>query len=418
MTINKLNSFIKKATSSHLVVSEVSNILESAGFVSLCMDSEWKLAKNGKYYVRLFDSSLLAFSVGDEEGQLRIAAAHTDSPALRIKTSAGMCTEGSGRLNVEVYGGAILHSWYNRPVGISGKVYLRGQDIFEPLCVDFDSVENVGIIPELAIHMNSEVNKGVSLSAAKDMLPIITLDAEDKFFDKYLATSLNVEIEDILNYDLYVYVCEEGSVIGINKEMYTAPRLDNLTSVYGCIEGLISGTRKSGINVAVIFDNEEIGSDTKQGAGSQTLSFILEKIYMALGYGRQRLLNDYFGGMMLSVDVAHGINPNRPEKSDSINKVKLNNGVVIKTTGRYAYDGKLVSIIKTLCDKYKIKYQVFTNQSDSRGGGTLGAIANTMVPIPTIDVGVPIWGMHAAKEIMGVKDQEQLEKMIEHYFSE
>ncbi len=418
MTISRLDSFIQRATSSYMVVEQVSNILENAGFVSLDMSDEWELAKGKSYYVKLYDTSLLAFTVGKEDGQLRIAAAHTDSPALKLKASCGMNTEGCLRLNVEVYGGAILHSWYNRPIGISGRVYIKGEDVLHPIGINFDTMESVGIIPELAIHMNNEVNKGVAISPAKDMLPVLALDVEEDYFNDYLASSLKVSKEDILDYELYVYICENGVVTGLNKDLYTAPRIDNLTSVHACVEGIINGSRGNGINVAVIFDNEEIGSATKQGAGSQILSFILEKIYASLGYDRQRLINDYFEGMMLSVDVAHGVNPNRPEKSDSINKVRLNKGVVIKTTGTYAYDGKSIAVIKGLCDKYNISYQVFTKQSDARGGGTLGAIADTMVPITTLDIGVPIWGMHSAREIMGTKDEEQLESLIKHFFSE
>lgn len=418
MKIRKLNTFINKATCSYTTVEEVSRYLENAGFVSIDMQDEWKLAKGGHYYVKLYDASLLAFTVGKEEGSLRIAAAHTDSPALKIKSSPGMLTEECTRLNVEAYGGAVLHSWFNRPIGISGKVYLKGKDIFNPEVLSFDSEESVGVIPELAIHMNREVNKGVEISIARDMLPVLCTGTEKDCLENYIASKLNISKDDILSYDLYVYICENGEVTGLNKEFYVAPRLDNLTSSLACIEGVISGNRDEGINVAVLFDNEEIGSATKQGAGSQILSLVMEKIYVSLGYNREKLINDYFSGIMLSVDVAHAVNPNRPEKSDNINKVRLNEGVVIKTTGSYAYDGKSISIIKSLCEKYDIKYQIFTKQSDSRGGGTLGAIADTMVPISTLDIGVPLWGMHTAKEIMGVHDQEYLEDLIKHFFSE
>lgn len=418
MTINRLNSFIQDATSSHIVVDKVSNMLQNAGFMSLDINNEWDLAENSGYYVNLYGTTLLAFTIGNKEGQLRISAAHTDSPALKLKSNCEMISEGCMRLNVEVYGGAILHSWYNRPIGISGIVYVKGEDIFNPKGICFDTVDSIGIIPELAIHMNSDVNKGVSISPSKDMLPVLALDTEADTFNSYLAKRLNVNIEDILDYELYGYICEKGEVIGLNKEMYTAPRLDNLTSVFACVEGIINAKRNEGINVTVIFDNEEIGSATKQGAGSQILSMVLEKIYASIGYDRQRLINDYFGGIMLSVDVAHAINPNRPEKSDSINKVRLNKGVVIKTTGRYAYDAKSVSIIKGLCDKHNIEYQIFTKNSDTRGGGTLGTIADTMVPISTLDIGIPIWGMHSAKEIMGVKDQRSLIELIERFFTE
>lgn len=418
MIIRNLNSFIKKSTSSYMTVCEVSKILENAGFVSLDIDSEWKLAKGKSYYANIYDTSILAFTIGGQEGQLRISAAHTDSPALKIKSSPEMITEGCTKLNVEVYGGAVLHSWFNRAVGISGKVFVKGEDVFKPIALNFDSVESVGVIPELAIHMNRDVNKGVEVSVARDMLPVLSTNTEKSGFENYLANSLNISVEDILSYELYVYICEEGELTGLNKEFYLAPRLDNLTSSYACINGIIDGKRDNGINVAVLFDNEEIGSGTKQGAGSQILSLIMEKIYLSLGYTREKLINDYFGGMMLSVDVAHGVNPNRPEKSDNINKVRLNEGVVIKTTGAYAYDGKSISVVKGLCDKYNIKYQIFTKQSDSRGGGTLGAIADTMVPISTLDIGIPVWSMHTAKEIMGAKDQEQLQTLITKFFSE
>ncbi len=411
-----LDEFIKRSTCAHLTVEASKAVLRDAGFVELKAGEAWNLELGGRYYVDLYDTTLIAFTTG-AFGRINIAAAHTDFPGFRIKYSPENVVSGYGTLNVEGYGGAILNSWYDRPVGISGKIYLRSASECEPEEITFDSGGAVGIIPNLAIHMNRDVNNGTKVTIGKDMQPVIMMNAESNFFNTYLAEAINRNPDDILDYDLFVYNCDAPMVVGAANDMYLAPRLDNLTSVYACLKGIVGSSNKEAINLIALFDNEEIGSATKQGAGSQVMSMMIEKLFNGLGADRNDMINAFMNGYMLSVDVAHALHPNRPEKSDTINKVILNRGFVIKTGGAYAYDGKVISIIKEICRKNDIPFQIFTKQADSRGGSTLGAISNTMVPIRTLDVGVPLLAMHSARETMGKYDQQHLEELIVSFFT-
>jgi len=279
-------------------------------------------------------------------------------------------------------------------------------------------------IPNMAIHINRDVNKGVELNKQTDTIPLFSMVEEDireeKFFLKYLAGELKAEASDILDYDMYIYNQEEGGFVGAKEEFISCPRLDNLTSVWALLKGICKGNRKEGINLIALYDNEEIGSRTKQGADSMLLNILLEKIYDGLNVlKKERLYEAMAESLLISVDVAHGIHPNRPEKYDPTNNTKLNEGIVFKidSNQRYTFDTEAVAIIQQICEAGGIKYQKFVNRSDMPGGGTLGPIISSWLPMKTVDLGIPLLAMHSARELMGTKDQKYLEDLILNFFS-
>ena len=422
-----LFDLLKKGVSPVQAVRACKERLESAGFLELPYDEPWKLQKNGRYYVNHHDTTLFAFTVGEgwqetKTPQIRIAAAHTDFPCLRIKPSADVTACGYAQVNVEVYGGAILNTWLDRPLGIAGRVAVRTQDAFAPKIVEFVSEKNLLTIPNLAIHMNREVNKGVELNRQTDMLPVFALLPEEEkkadYFLTFLADELSVEKTDILDFELTVYCKENPEFIGLNDDFISSPRLDNLTSCAALVSGLIDAGRTEGINLIALFDHEEIGSRTKQGAGSILLHDMLNRILKELGR-EQTAERDLYRSMLLSVDVAHGIHPNQAGKMDLTNKPVLGRGFCIKeaSSQSYATDCETIAIIQQICEKEKIVYQKFVNRSDMPGGSTLGSIASALLPVKTVDIGIPLLAMHSARELMGSADQQALKDLVTAYFT-
>ena len=420
----RLISTVNVSTCAFTTAIAAMDRLKEAGFAELVLEDNWNIEKGGKYYINVHDSSVFAFSVGQNfnKGMLRVAASHTDHPCLYIKPSPEMTTKGYGKLNVEIYGGPILNTWLDRPLSVAGRVALRSDNPFEPNVKIIDMKKSILTIPNLAIHMKREVNKGVELNRQNDMAPLASIFEEeinkDNFFMKYLADVLNVDMKEILDFELYVYNMDKGEVVGMNEEMISAPRLDNITSVVACVEGIINASRDDGINVIALYDNEEIGSRTKQGADSNLFGYVIEKLYKALGYEREEYLAATMKGFLLSIDVAHALHPNKAEKSDPTNQNMMNGGIVIKraSSQTYATDCKTIAMIEMICQNNEIPYQKYACRSDGTTGSTLGTIANKYLPMRAIDVGVPILAMHSARELMGVKDQMYMEKLVKAYF--
>lgn len=423
----KLFHLVEKGTSAVMVVQEAVRQLEEAGFEELSFRTGWGLTENGRYYVRHHDTALFAFTIGaraEFRNAVRIGAAHTDFPCLRIKPNPDISAGGYGQVNVEVYGGAILNTWLDRPLSISGRVALQSEDVLHPE-IRYLSVERpLLVIPNLAIHMNREVNKGLELNKQTDMLPILGLMDENlkeqKMLMDFLGKELQVEPEKILDYELWVYCAEKPRYAGVREEFILSPRLDNLTSVQALLTGLIRGSREIGLNVAAFFDHEEVGSRTKQGAGSLMLLTLLEKINAGFGKTEEQMRQSLYDAFFLSVDVAHGLHPNQMGKMDLTNKPALGRGLCIKeaSSQSYATDCEAVAVIEQICRKYKIPYQKFVNRSDLAGGGTLGSIASSILPIRTVDVGVPILAMHSAAETMGAADMKALTRLMTAYYSD
>ncbi len=420
-----LLQYVSLATTPHQAVAAGADYLKERGFEELTLGKAFDIKKGGKYYLTAYSTSLIAFTIGEEttENQVfHVAAAHTDHPCLHIKPKAEMAPGKYLKINTEIYGGPILNTWLDRPLSIAGRVALKGADIYYPEIKLVDFARPVATIPNLAIHFNRKVNEGIELNKQSDMLPIIGLFEEsmnkDNYFLELLAKECQVAAEDILDFDLYVYALEAGCYVGVNEEMISAPRLDNLTSCFALLFGISGEVRKDGINVAILFDHEEIGSRSKQGADSALLQMVLEKIYAALGFSKDALTDSIFNSFLFSVDVAHAVHPHHAEKYDPINQAHFNEGIVLKLNSnqRYTFDTEAVAIAQGICDASGVKYQKFANRSDVAGGGTLGPIISGWLPMKTVDIGVPILAMHSARELMGKADQEYLEKLMKGFF--
>lgn len=425
---NLLLNFTKHATSPFHVVKEGISILKKHGFQALNLEENWSLLKNGKYYIKIYDSTLIAFVIGkelEETPMIRFAAAHTDFPCFKLKPNADIIDKNYVKLNTESYGGAILNTWLDRPLSLAGKVALKSDSIFHPRICFVDFNQNLLTIPNLAIHMNRDINKGKEFNKQTELLPLIstlnTTFKKEAYFLNYLAEKMNININDILDYDFYIYNREEGCILGIDQSFISAPRLDNLTSVYALLTGIISkNLNPSAFHCIALYDNEEIGSHTKQGADSIIMNLILEKIFASLNKSKTTLFHSITKGILLSADVAHGYHPNYSSKNDPTNIPCLNQGIVIKINGnqKYATDAEAIAIVQQLCETHKIPYQKYVNRSDMVGGSTLGSITSAWLPMKTIDLGIPILAMHSARELMGTSDQTSLNHLICAFFQE
>ena len=418
--------FIDDSPSAYHAVKNSSDILEENGFQRLNPREEWKLKKGGQYFVKQSNSAIIAFTVGkdvDLSRGFKIFGSHTDSPCFRIKPNPEMITENIIRLNTEVYGGPILSTWFDRPLSIAGRVILRTNDPFFPRTVAIKFDEPLMTIPNLAIHQNRDVNNGVKIDRQKDVLPVIGLMNEtfekDNFLLNYIFDKINLKKEDVLDFDLYVYNTEKGCLLGANEEFISAPRIDNLVSVYAGLLGLVeSEHNQKQINVFVAFDNEEIGSATKQGADSNYLTHTLERIVLGLGYTRENFLRMLRGSFMLSADAAHAAHPAHMNKTDPTSRGKINEGISVKISARQKYtsDGFSTSVIKQIIDGTDIKIQPFVNESNELGGSTIGPISSTHLEIDGIDVGIPMLAMHSARELCGVSDVYFLKELATEFF--
>lgn len=419
-TYNDLLCWLNDGRSPYHTVAAAVKYLKNEGFTALSFGGSFDLRRGGRYYVE--DGTFLAaFTVGKDADRFRIAAAHTDWPCMRIKPHPEQVSGGCCKLSVEPYGGAILNSWFDRPLSLAGIALVQTDDPMRPekRLVSWD--EPLMTIPNLAIHMNREVNKGVAVKPNVDMLPICRSISsgweKDGYLQKKLADKLEVQEDRILSYELYVYCAEEAQVLGFENDLISSPRLDNLTSVHACLSGLTKADGK-GINVAVLFDNEEIGSNTHRGGDSNALSVILEKLSIALGMDRAAFLNACIHGMLLSCDVAHAVHPNHSEYADAANGPVLNGGVALKRSPRYSSEAETCAVIAGLCREHNIPLQVYMNRADLPGGSTVGAMASALLAMPAADIGVPILAMHSARELMGARDQEALCRLCEAFFNE
>ena len=411
---------LKKGVSPFHCVEAAMQTLEESGFEELEYARPWNLKKGKAYMMNHHGTTLYAFTVGENfraDAMLRMAAAHTDYPYLRIKPNADFVTDRYAQVNVEVYGGPILNTWFDRPLGIAGRVIVRSKDVFAPETMLYRSGRPVLIIPNLAIHMNREVNKGVAINNQVDLMPVADMLPEEQqstdYFLSFLAEELAVKKEDILDFELNTYCVEEPAYVGIKETLLSSPRLDNQTSVAALLAAIVEGTRTDGINLIALFDNEEIGSRSKQGADSTLLSDIVKR----LAAGSQlSLIED---GFYLSVDVAHATHPNYNEKSDITNTVLLGKGAVLKSSAsqRYVCDSEAGACIIDLCNTNGIALQRTVNRSGMPGGQTLGPIVSSYLPMRACDIGIPVLAMHSASELMHKDDYTALADLITAFFT-
>lgn len=423
----QLFDYLSHGTSAFHVVEHSRQVLRGAGFEELRLNAPWKLEKGGRYFCCPFDTTLYAFTIGNDcdlSQGIRIGGAHTDFPAVKVKPNPEIFSHGYMQLNTEVYGGPILSTFFDRPLSLAGKVVIRGEDAVHPTGKCFDFRRPVVYLPNLAIHMNRSVNEsGAPIDNQKHLLPLLgtlnkTLTKETRLVD-LLAEELGVEPGAILDYDLCLYNLDQPELVGITGEFISAPRLDDITSVCALVHGLIAAKESRQVNLVCLFDNEEIGSLSKQGADSSLPSIIIGKIWQSFGKGYIDCMADISSGLMISVDVAHAYHPNYPGTQDITNYPVMNGGIVLKTASNqsYTWDCEALGAMIALCEDHKIAYQRFAKHSNTKGGGTIGSIISSHLPMKTIDVGVGLLAMHSSREIMGADDQAALTKFAEVFFS-
>lgn len=419
-TSNKLIDFIKNSPTAFHVVKNFAKMLEKSGFTKLNERDKWKLKTNGKYYVTRNDSSIIAFCMPEKEEfyNFQIAAAHSDSPAFKIKENPEMVEDNSYvTLNVEKYGGMLMAPWFDRPLSVAGRVIIRRNDGLEEKLVDIK--RDLVMIPNLAIHMNREANNGVAYNPQKDLQPLFAAGNTDRTLLEIIAEQVGIKKEDIISHDLFLYNRMPGTVWGADREFVSSARLDDLQCAFASMEGLLRAQNYGSIAVHCVMDNEEVGSGTKQGAASTFLKDTLLRINMGLGRTYEEYLMTLAGSFMVSADNAHALHPNYTDKTDPTNHPVLNKGIVIKFNAnqKYCTDAVSAALFKELCTKAGVPYQTFVNRSDIAGGSTLGNISNTQVPMNTVDIGLPQLAMHSPYETAGVKDTEYLVRAAEELFA-
>ncbi len=422
----ELIDFIYNSPSPYHVVSNISNTLLTNGFEELKLTDKWKIEKGKKYFTTKNGSAIFAFTTGNNDlpsSGIKMISAHSDSPGFKIKPNPEILVEKKLlKLNTEVYGGPILMSWLDRPLSIAGRVSLKSKNPLFPDHKYIDFKKPILIIPNLAIHLNRSVNDGVALNRQKDMLPLMgvindTFEKEN-YLLKLLADQLGVNTEDIIDFDLTLYEYEKGCIMGINDEFISSPKLDDLAMVHAGLKALINATNNTNTQMLCIFDNEEVGSQTKQGAGSPVLSNILKRINFGLGYDEDDLYRMIYNSFMISADMAHSIHPNQTEKHDPVLHPVMNGGPVIKihANQKYTTDGDSGAVFETICKKADVPYQKFVNRSDMEGGSTLGNVSLSQIDLRSVDIGNPMLAMHSVRELAGVKDHLYITRAFETFY--
>ncbi|MCM1049464.1 MAG: M18 family aminopeptidase [Clostridiales bacterium] len=404
--LQKLFNFIDESPTSYHAVENLEKMLDKEGFMKLEEREPWQLEKAGKYYVNRNGSSIIAFTLPDKKPLgFHMVAAHSDSPCFKIKESPEIAAENMYlKLNVEKYGGMILSTWIDRPLSIAGRIVIRENDGIVCRLVNLD--KDAAIIPNLAIHMNRDMNKGVEYNPQTDMQPIIAdVDFKGNFL-KHIAKEAGVKEKDILDCDLFLYNRDKCRLIGMDDAFIAGPRLDDLECAFAGMTALCSEKPENYVNLCVVFDNEEVGSGTKQGAASTFLKDTLVRICDKLGIGAEEYRCMIADSFLISADNAHAVHPNNPSKADVTNRPVLNGGIVIKYNGsqRYTTDAYSAAVMKDICLRADVPYQTYANRSDIAGGSTLGNIAMSQVSVNTVDIGLPQLAMHSAFETAGAKD--------------
>ncbi|MFT3739048.1 MAG: M18 family aminopeptidase [Breznakibacter sp.] len=423
----RLIEFIDQSPSPFHVVANSMNLLKNEGYEELSLERLWKIRPGGKYYISRH-SALFAFQVGSgqaEEHGIRLISSHSDSPCFKVKPSCEMSAEGYYRkINTEVYGGPILSTWMDRPLSLAGRVLIKSGDPLWPVQKLVNIDRPTLVIPNMAIHFNRSVNEGFEFNKQIDMLPLagISDNATDKddWLTGLLAEDLEIAPSSIIDYDLFVYPYEAGCILGLNDEFISSPRLDNLAMVHASLTALCSAKPTGFTQMICIFDNEEVGSVSKQGAGAPILKHVVERLMHKLDKNQEELQMAIYKSFMISADMAHSVHPNHPEKHDPVLHPHMNNGPVIKIHAgqKYTSDGDSAAVYATICETAGVPFQKFVNRSDMAGGSTLGNISTSQLDIRTVDVGNPMLAMHSAREIAGTMDHLWIIESFDAFFAE
>ena len=415
---NGLMNFLDKSPNAFFAVDNAAKMLEEAGARELFERDDWNIIPGRKYFVKRNDSAIIAFEIPKKDfAGFMIMASHSDSPVFKIKANEEIVVENKYvKLNIEKYGGMLINPWFDRPLSLAGRVIIKTDEGIRTRLVDID--RDLLIIPSLAIHMDRDANQGHKINAQKELLPLFTdVSTEDKEEDKdkiksrllnIIAAELEIKAEDIIDTDLYLYNRMKAAKVGLNGEYIASKGLDDLSSAYASLKGFIDATPESSAAVCAIFDNEEVGSGSKQGAAGTFLKDVIDRINEVFSEvsSKRRIDRSY----MISADNAHAVHPNFSEKSDPTNRPFLNQGIVIKYSANQKYTTDAVSsaIFKTILERNDIPYQTFFNRSDMLGGSTLGNIAQSQISVKSVDIGLPQLAMHSPDETQGAKDTAYL----------
>ncbi len=420
-----LLDFLRQAPTAWQATALSAQKLKAAGYRESKLSELGELNPGDKGFLTQNGSALLAWKIGRKPltGGLKIFGAHSDSPALKVKPRAISESEGISRLAVEVYGGPLLNTFFDRPLSLAGRVVLRGKsplDVEEQL-VDFK--KPLLILPNLCIHMNRDANNGVKIEYNKVLLPFLAPvggEARPDLLETLLAEELGVSADDILGFDLLTYDVQAPCFCGLNDCFISSGRLDNLGMLYAGLSGLLASDDDSeGISILLVSDNEEVGSRSKQGAQSLFPRDFMEALVLGLGGSRRDFLGLFEKSFMISADQAHAVHPNYSEYADPTHRPAINGGPVIKLAASqsYASDAHSLAIFRQLAEAADVPTQVFVNRSDLRGGSTIGPISSALIPVSTVDVGNPIWGMHSLRETGGLLDPWYMREIARVFFS-
>lgn len=410
--VNGLFDFIKSSPTAYHTVNTIKKALSEAGYTEVYEDNPSSFSDGGRHFVIRGGSSIIAFRGSLASGGFMITASHSDSPCFKVKDelSGAKYT----RLATEKYGGMIHYTWLDRPLSVAGRLVVKTNDGIKSILVDLEKAALT--IPSVAIHLNRSVNDGYKFNPACDLLPLLgCADAKGSMMDT-LAAKAGVKSEDVIAHDLFLYNAEDGRVIGINDDLILAPRIDDLGCVYASLSAfLAAGDRVDSVAVLAVFDNEEVGSETKQGASSTFLDMTLR----AIAGKEEKYSAALYHSFMVSADNAHALHPNHPELYDSTDNAVLGGGVVVKYNAnqRYTTDAVSDGIFSSLADRAGVKLQRFSNRADMVGGSTLGSISNTRVSVSTVDIGLPQLAMHSATETAASSDLSDMISVLTELYS-
>lgn len=417
----ELLKFIDSSKSMFHTIDTASRYLNDANYTFLPENVKWEIVKGGKYYTTRNNSSILAFQVGDilDDYHFQITAAHSDSPTYKVKAVPEL--DGPGeylRLNTEGYGGMIDSSWFDRPLSLAGRVLVRenGKIVNKLFNIDKDIL----MIPNVAIHLNREVNSGYAYNKQVDLMPLFSAGELKKGdYDKMIANELGVKVEDVIAKDLFLVNRQRQCIWGYKDEFVSTPKLDDLQCAFASLKAFLEGENKHAINVCVIFDNEEVGSNTKQGAMSTFMRDALLRVNNSLGYGVEEYHQAVAKSFLVSCDNAHALHPNHPELYDQTNRTYMNKGIVIKESAnqKYTTDAFSRAVFLEICKRVDVPVQFFANRSDKVGGSTLGNLSNIQVSLHALDIGIAQLGMHSSYETCGVADTSYTIKALKEFFS-
>ena len=417
----ELLTFIKHSPSCFHAVHTIAGMLKEAGFQELKECEAWSLQQGGKYFTTRNNSSVIAFTIGKEldDYHFQITASHSDSPTFKIKEKAELKGKGGYiQLNTEGYGGMICSTWMDRPLSIAGRVLVREGNALVSKLISFD--KDLLLIPNVAIHMQRDVNDGMAFNKQVDMLPLFSAgECEEGDFYQLLADELHCDVEDICGTDLFLVNRVEPSIWGAKEEFISSAKLDDLQCAFTSLKAMLQSENPHAVNVYACFDNEEVGSGTKQGALSTFLADVLSRINDNLGYGNEELRRAIAKSFMVSCDNAHAVHPNHPEKTDANNCTYMNKGIVVKygANQKYTTDGISSAVFTELCKKANVPVQFFANRSDMVGGSTLGNLSNQHVSLHTVDIGLPQLAMHSAYETAGIKDTAYMVQALTTFYN-